>query len=467
MRYAIIDNSTLTAVQRLLGHIEVVNDVALDGDIAAFESLIQAILFYDTLFYVDDYKDEFKKDRRKLFPYITPIALDTFPYDKIARAAASFIDDIALRVRAGKIESDDIGKFLRELNMQSTFTWDMRSSDWFLTMKMLGGVGGIDAEKYSALNDMMFLELMSNKNTEAPRVATKYEFESSAGKTIAKAATHDGANYQISPQVLAFASSLSWLAMRTCFYTYLSNQYDADAILHPIRSAFQMSLGARLGLPSGVYKPIVQRFSDETSGVVKEIKQATDPVICEMQLPLLSAWLVNKAGSPSKAVATAFELRNEGPVREARLRLSELGAASKASDHGHFVREANRLIEEVKKAGNLLREMYAVKPKNGVSISPVIAVFNVIGKLKGLPSVPSVPLKVALPNKVLEIGLRGGFRGICRSVVQDLAAISRLGTYHEKMTAEVRFKNGQRETYLPKVEDVRFLGKRSFWKQPM
>ena len=39
MRYAIIDNSTLTAAQRLLGEIPVINKLCIDGDIAAFENL--------------------------------------------------------------------------------------------------------------------------------------------------------------------------------------------------------------------------------------------------------------------------------------------------------------------------------------------------------------------------------------------------------------------------------------------
>jgi hypothetical protein len=52
MRCAVLDNATLTAVQRLLGEIETENDLSIDGDIAAFESFIQAILFYDTVLYV-------------------------------------------------------------------------------------------------------------------------------------------------------------------------------------------------------------------------------------------------------------------------------------------------------------------------------------------------------------------------------------------------------------------------------
>ena len=42
MRYAVVDNATLTAVQRLLGDIPIYNKHAIDGDILAFETLIQS-----------------------------------------------------------------------------------------------------------------------------------------------------------------------------------------------------------------------------------------------------------------------------------------------------------------------------------------------------------------------------------------------------------------------------------------
>ena len=45
--YALVDNATLTAVQRVLGDVEIKNPDTIDGDLAAFENLIQALLFFD------------------------------------------------------------------------------------------------------------------------------------------------------------------------------------------------------------------------------------------------------------------------------------------------------------------------------------------------------------------------------------------------------------------------------------
>lgn len=65
MSYVLIDNSTLTSVQRLLGEIQINNKNIIEGDILATENLIQSILFYDDILVIDDYKEEFKEERKK------------------------------------------------------------------------------------------------------------------------------------------------------------------------------------------------------------------------------------------------------------------------------------------------------------------------------------------------------------------------------------------------------------------
>ena len=63
MRFALVDNATLTAIQRLLGQIPVKNTYTIDGDILAMESLLQAILFYDEVVFLDDYKEQHRASR--------------------------------------------------------------------------------------------------------------------------------------------------------------------------------------------------------------------------------------------------------------------------------------------------------------------------------------------------------------------------------------------------------------------
>src|ERR671935_65550 len=46
-----------TAVQRVLGHAPVRDRSVVDGDLVALEGLVQTVLFYDHVFFLDDYKE--------------------------------------------------------------------------------------------------------------------------------------------------------------------------------------------------------------------------------------------------------------------------------------------------------------------------------------------------------------------------------------------------------------------------
>ncbi|MFP3480958.1 hypothetical protein SB780_39560, partial [Burkholderia sp. SIMBA_057] len=78
MTYALIDNSTLTAVQRLTGQAFTESRDSVDTDIVAFENYILAILFYDRLVAVDDYIPAHRDARIASFPDITFLSKSDF-----------------------------------------------------------------------------------------------------------------------------------------------------------------------------------------------------------------------------------------------------------------------------------------------------------------------------------------------------------------------------------------------------
>jgi hypothetical protein len=467
MRYSIIDNSTLTAVQRLLGEISVVNKVCIDGDIAAFENLVQAILFYDGLFFIDDYKQDFREQRRHYFSFLVPISAESFPYREFLHASSERVKDIILDVQGGKVAKNDIGDFLERLKMHTTFTWDMRSSNWFLTMKMLQGADTIDIDKYSTLKDMIFLEREAGKGTSFRDAnGRKCQLLDSQGRVIREIKEGKRNKHEITPEIFAFSSSLNWLSLRTAFYSMVSSKYAADAILHPIRSAFQLSFASRLGVPEAVFKPIIDKLNDKAVAAITEIRANTEPVIVDMSLPIFSAWLAKKTRDPKKIIEAAFELKAKPEFVEARRLLSELEDHCQDNSRGDFVKLANRLVREIAELSDKLKQVYGVDTRNGVSVAPLITLMNVVCKLKGLPAIPNLPIKVPLPDRLLEIGTKTGFKGVYRSVVQDLVAVERLGDIHDVLSSRINLAPEAGE-WRAKTEDVKFFGKASHWKKPM
>lgn len=69
-RLILVDNATLSGVERLTGERQTLNLNNVDNDILCLEKLLTAILFSDALIGVDDYKDSFRSQRLKKFDFI-------------------------------------------------------------------------------------------------------------------------------------------------------------------------------------------------------------------------------------------------------------------------------------------------------------------------------------------------------------------------------------------------------------
>ncbi len=92
MTYALVDNSTLTAVQRISGDVITKSRDSVDTDIVALENYLQAILFYDRIVAVDDYIPVHRESRISSFPNIDFLNKDEFNLSEIEQQAKDKAD---------------------------------------------------------------------------------------------------------------------------------------------------------------------------------------------------------------------------------------------------------------------------------------------------------------------------------------------------------------------------------------
>lgn len=122
MTYALIDNASLTAVQRTLGNVVTRNRDTINGDLVAMENLIQAILFYDDLVSLDNYKEEFRDSRAKQFDFINFLSPEQYglPYiDELAKKEAS---SIRPEIRGGEFSDSDFKELVSMLKLNMICT---------------------------------------------------------------------------------------------------------------------------------------------------------------------------------------------------------------------------------------------------------------------------------------------------------------------------------------------------------
>jgi len=157
----IVDNSTLSSIQRITGQIQVPQNYSIEGDYSAFENFLCSLMFYDNFYFIDDYKEEHRKERLSQFSYIRPISISSFPYSELEKHSVDITDHLLLDIRGGKVSRSALTEFLEVMGLHLTCAWQMQSSDFFLTLKVLSDSPDYDEEryKYSPLTSMIFNQI--------------------------------------------------------------------------------------------------------------------------------------------------------------------------------------------------------------------------------------------------------------------------------------------------------------------
>ena len=110
-RLILVDNATLSGVERLTGESQTLNLNNVDNDILCLEKLLAAILFSDVIIGVDDYKDGFRSQRLKKFDFIDFQKIEAQTYSSLARDAADFARGMAFSFDGSKPAGDVVSFF--------------------------------------------------------------------------------------------------------------------------------------------------------------------------------------------------------------------------------------------------------------------------------------------------------------------------------------------------------------------
>src|SRR5215467_15336172 len=122
-RRILIDNATLSGVERITGISQTLNLNNIDNDILCLEKLVTAILFSDKLIGIDDYKDEFRSNRLKNFDFIEFFKIDQPTYSVLAAEAATFARSMVFSFEGSK-PAGDVVSFFEALRIDPQLRWD-------------------------------------------------------------------------------------------------------------------------------------------------------------------------------------------------------------------------------------------------------------------------------------------------------------------------------------------------------
>lgn len=472
MTYALIDNATLTAVQRLEGHISTKSKDSVDADIVAFENYIQSILFYDKIIAIDDYIPAHRNDRIAHFSNISFLNKRDFGLDEIEAAARSLSDELKPKLRGGKFVNDDFKKLIELLQTHIVCTWDISSSVYHLTLKNLSSdtkefekYGNIAAAIFSELGDAAESGNRTNGNLE---LVDRFGSPIREGYKVPGARWGDGTSAGVaSDAIKAFVASLVWLANRSIFYSLAAKHLQADTFLYPIRQTYQqayLSESCQYGFDYA--KHIVEHFSTSISNDLVNIHSGGKAIATATSLPIFSAWLAKETGDPSRIVEAAYSIRGNAEFVETREKMREIRHLFDENEIACANKHLSKLISEVSKASNSMRVKYGIETRQGVPVTKIVQVYNTVAALQSLPKLPAFNFKVKIPEFFYNLKKPRGFRAVYRNLTHDLSTVWSLGEARDILGSKVSLDEEAR-SYNPKRELPQYKNSHSQFKSPM
>jgi hypothetical protein len=466
MSFALIDNASLTAFQRVVGDVIVKNPDTINGDLVAFENLVQAILFYDELICIDNYKKEHRAERINKFDFIRFLPSDKFNLPEIENLSKNSASKIHPEIRGGEFADEDFKELVGMLKLNMICTWDMRASLYYLTMKMLGQPNTPEYEKYRELRAAIFNELSDSGDTSG-RWSTDVSLVSSSGHRYTSqeiSGKKDGLN-GVAKSLQMFIASLNWLAYKSIYYSLAAQHLKADSFIHPIRHAFQLHWMRKTGAFGHDYTSrLIQNLANKISTTTSEIIHHGRNSAISLDLPIFSAWLTQETNDIKLILNTALELKKTDTFVVARVTIKEIKIAY--DEHGITKGnpKATKLITDLDKISGDIKRKYGVPSLQEIQGSFLIKSINSFTALAGMPPLPDNDFALSTPHFLKSNSMKA-FSTIFKDVTNELTSIERLGGIKDKMSES--FLINSEGYHALKTEDPKYRNLKSYWKIPM
>ncbi len=435
-RRILVDNATLSGVERLTGASQTLNLNYTDNDILCLEKLITAILFSDELIAIDDYKDEFRSGRLKNFNFIKFFKIDAPNYAALAADAAEFARSMTFSFDGSK-PVGDVVSFFQSLRIDPQLRWDVWVSSEYLTLSYL-----VEDPKFAPYeksidsafrNEHTDSELVAAGTNFQPTIHVENRPEIKEFKDLVYAFSSDNPQYAGTDGKSALGRLLfgyGWAAERSHFYNAVAQAEGADVCLAPLRDAFCESC-CRLDYPSQVLS-LLETLKVKSQETLSSILEPSGLAKFAIRLPFFTASLISKTDNPKQCIECALSLRSESEFQQCRTifhNLDHLTAADK-------VQEINGILKYLDQSCARLMKKYAISTNSGPQFSLSLGLTGI-----------SVGTDLRI-GQLLRSYKNRAFSRVFRNIAQDMLNVERLGGLHEKVCSSIR---KHRDATYPKI----------------
>lgn len=421
----VIDNATLSGVERLIGKSKVLNLNYLDHDILCFEKLITAILFSDEILAVDDYKDRYRASRLQNFDFVNFLKLGTDEYDRLSADAANFAHSMTFGFE-GSQPAGDVLSFFDALRIDPQLRWDVFVSSEYLTLSYL--IGGSSADSYERTIDAAFRHEQTDAKSVSsdPQTGASFFVEGRsdirAVKELVATLAKDNPNFRGEDGKSALQRIVfgyGWMAERSRLYNDVAANNRAIASLSPLRDAFCESC-LRIDYPAQI-PSLIEGLKKSSQKTLAAILEPSGQTKFALKTPFFASYLISKVDRPSKCIELALELRRKAEFQDCRTIFHNLHIES----HAQTTASMNRILRYLEQSLGKMMEEYSVSTPQGIPVS-----FSV--------GMAGVSLGTNLKTEALFRSYKDRpFASVFRSISQDMLNVERLGALHDRLRSEI------------------------------
>ncbi|MEO6093848.1 MAG: hypothetical protein ABIT04_08935 [Novosphingobium sp.] len=346
-RRILVDNATLSGVERITGRSKIKNLNYIDNDILCLEKLVTAILFSDVIFGIDDYKDKYRSERLKNFDFVNFSEIDQATYASFAGDAAAFARSFTVSFEGSK-PAGDVIRFFEALRIDPQLRWDVFVSSEYLTLSLL-----VQDPKYTRYENSID-SVVRNEETDSKLVAVETDHDPALSvgsrpdiqniKDFVRAISSDNPQFAgvDGKSVLGrMLFGFGWAAERSHFYNAVAYLQGADAYLAPLRDAFCESC-CRIDYPSEV-TGLLERLKLRSQETLTSILDPTGRAKFAIRLPFFTSYLISRSDNPLQCIDLALTLRSHRDFRDCRTIFHNLYHLSNSDK----VRELNGILKYV------------------------------------------------------------------------------------------------------------------------
>lgn len=446
----LMDNATLTSIQRALGFMKTKNDSVFDLELSNLENLCETLLFNDDVFIPHDiYISDFITERKALFSDIGIKNLEINP------ELLADVEEIASREFSRwylDYQDDQEGLFNRIMNMMDIymkFVWNYRSSEYWLVLRAFQS-----AEKTSEQRIPIFESILgdSNKGIWTPYNKNKHHAILDVyGREMTEDKLQDGYNLMVGPKKMMAA--ISWNVYRSIYYRIIATLNDLTYSPHSLRG-----IGAVVDAITANEKCVTGDLLSQY-GFPKSSKTITDSLqeimisqkkelfnvgaisgANTVALPAMLAYVIEKAGSREEFFEVLTELKQHKRLIDLRAGLRGFESAVKSGDN-NGIRAWN---------GELGRVSIAVRKEIGIDDSRLE--LNPLSYISG-GSVNAEGLGIPIPKSLNRIvGRPSSWKLWYREVVLSIRNVARIGNNYEKVKSWATFEDTEGSNWYSKKD---------------